>query len=146
MVSRRIRTRKQVRPLRWALVAFLGVHFLSLCTISPRVHADLLRQATQDHQTSARHCSHPSAAPPTAGPLVPDPDRTALPMCCELMGASKATIDSPLQTTPAPLLALTCSLPDSGLLAEEVQSLHRVQALHSSRPPPLYLLHTALLI
>jgi hypothetical protein len=125
----------------------LFVIYLSLCTQCSLVHDVLVHhQPVQAHHPSERHCSPSAAVPQTAGPLTADQERTTVPVCCDLMGANKATIDSPVQTTPAPLLALTFSPPDSRLLAEQVQSLHIVQALHSSRPPPLYLLHATLLI
>ena len=146
MVSRRSGTRKRQRPLRWALVAFLGVHFLSLCTISPRVHADLLRQATQAHHTSAGHCSFPAAASQSASPHTTDRERNRGPVCCDLEQAHKAAIASPIQIAPSPLPALAPVLVDADTLTQGIPQLHPVRALHSSHPPPLYLLHTVLLI
>jgi hypothetical protein len=84
--------------------------------------------------------------PQTASPRATNHERTSGPVCCDLMGANSATISSPVQTAPAPLSALVCLLLDSSLLAEDAPSLHVVQALHSSRPPPLFLLHVTLLI
>jgi hypothetical protein len=146
MVSRRIGTRKRQRPLRWGLVAFLSAHFLSLCTISPRVHADLLRQATQAHHTSAGHCSFPAAAPQTASPFTADHEKNREPACCDLEQANKAASISSIQTAPPPLPALAPVLVDADTLARGVPQLPPVRVLHSSHPPPLYLLHTALLI
>ena len=147
MVSRRIGTRKRQHSFSWGLLSFLGVYFLSLCAQCPLVSADPFpRQVVQAHHTSAEHCSHPSAAQQTAGPLAADHERTTVPVCCNLMGANKATIASSIQTAPAPLQVMIPLPQDSGFLAKEVQPLHLLQALHSSHPPPLYLLHASLLI
>jgi len=59
---------------------------------------------------------------------------------------NKALRASSVQTDAAPFLLLTLLPPDIGTLTGEVQSLHIIQALRSSRSPPLYLVHTVLLI
>ncbi|MGE0680240.1 MAG: hypothetical protein AB7P69_04940 [Candidatus Binatia bacterium] len=135
------------RRVSWGVLLSLVGYFLNLCTQCPLVYADLLHlQVVQAHPTSAGHCSHPSVEPQTARPLTADHEGTTVPVCCDLMGASKTTLVSSVQLSPAPLLTLPFVPPGSSFLVEDVQWLHMIQARYSSSPPPLYLLYTTLLI
>jgi hypothetical protein len=127
--------RNRQQSLRWALIMFLGVHFLSLCTINSQVHADLIRQAAQTHHT-AGHCSHPSAGH----------ESTHRPICCNLEQNHKAASLSLISTIPAPMPALLSVLVDSDVMARGLAPLRFVPILHSSHSPPLYLLHAVLLV
>ena len=147
MASNRMRAGKRQESLSWGLVSFLAVYFLSLCTLSPLVHADLLHQAVQAHPTSAGHCSFPPSAPKTENPPSTDQQRTTVPVCCKLMAThNKATSASLVQTNASPLLFLTLLPSRSGTFAWRMNQLHFVRALHSSHSPPLYLLLTVLRI
>jgi hypothetical protein len=69
-----------------------------------------------------------------------------VPVCCALVNLHRATIISPIQIDISHLPLPLPLLPKATSLAGEMQLFHLVLALHSSHPPPLYLLHTALLI
>ena len=147
MVGSSTRKRKQQQCLSWGVVLFLASDFLSLCTLNPHVHAAILRQAAANQPLAAGHCARPSVVPQPVGPLTADHERPTEPLCCEMRGAhNKALRASSVQTDAAPFLLLTLLPPDIGTLTGEVQSLHIIQALRLSRPPPLYLVYTALLI
>lgn len=147
-------TWKQQRRLSWCLLSILVVHFLSLCALSPRIHADLLYQAARARHTSVGHCTLPSSAPKPPGPpsptqkssTIPAQRSSTIPICCALANMHKATTISPSQIDLPFFLLLLPLSPKATPLAGALQLCHLVPALHSSHPPPLYLLHTVLLI
>jgi len=154
MTSRRLRTGKRHQHLSWCLLLFLVVHFLSLCTLSPRVHAELLYQAAWAPHTSTGHCTLPSSAPKPPGPLGPTQNSSTtpaqrsdtIPVCCALVLMHRATTVSPMQIG-IPYLSLSLPLsPKVTPAVGAIQTLHLAFALHSFHSPPLYLLHTALLV
>ena len=150
----KIRETKRQRHLSGGLLLFLVIHFLSLCTLSPQVHAELLYQAAWAHHTSAGHCTLPSSAPKPLGPFSPTQSSSTtpaqrsgtIPVCCTLVNLHRATIVSPIQLDTPPFPFLFSLRSKTTPLAGEMQLFRLVLALHPSRPPPLYLLHTALLI
>ena len=154
MASKRIIKGKRRRLLSGGLLLFLVIYFLSLCTLSPQVHAELLYQAAWAHHTSVGHCTLPSSAPKPPGPFSPTQNSSTtpaqrsstIPVCCALMNLYKATTVSPIQIDIPPFPFLFPLPPKAPSLAGEMQLFRLVLALHPSRPPPLYLLHTALLI
>lgn len=154
MANRKMRTEKRHQHISWCMLLVLVVYFLSLCTLSPRVHAELLYQAAWAHHTSTGHCTLPSSAPKPPGPLSPTQKSSTIPaqrsgtvpVCCALANLHRATTVSPIQIDIPPFSFLFSLRPKTAPLAGEMQLFHLVLALHSSHPPPLYLLHTALLI
>src|SRR5207249_373776 len=114
--------------------------FLSLCTLSPPVHAALLSRAMQAHGTSGHHCARPS--PASESPAAPATSHrgTATPLCCALMKGQKAVGTSPVRSDTAPVVLLDLP-PNAGCLAREVYKSHASLTLHSSSPPRLYLVH-----
>jgi hypothetical protein len=136
---------KRRRYLSWSLLLSLAVYFLSLCTLSPRVHADTLRRAAQARHPSAGHCSVPSAAPRTAAPLTASHEGTTGPLCCDLRGLhNRATSDSATQTALAPVSLCSLLLPDT--VRRKGRPVPIIQERHYAHPPPLYLVHGAFLI
>jgi hypothetical protein len=147
MTHSRNRMGRRQRQLSWSLLPLLAVYFLSLCTLNPHVHATTLRQSVQTQHPATGHCARPSAIPQTAAPLPVNHDRPTEPLCCELRGVSNK-VTSPFfsQADTSPLSILAVLLPGGETRAEEAQRVHCSQPLHSSRPPPLYLLHTTFLL
>jgi hypothetical protein len=154
MANRRGIRRKRHRHIGWCLLLVLIVHFLSLCTLSPQVHADLLSQAARAHHISVGHCTRPSSAPELPNPFSPAQNSSTtpaqrsgtIPVCCALMLMHRATTVSPMQIG-IPYFSLLLPLsPKVTPLAEAIQAFHPAFALHSFHSPPLYLLHTALLV
>lgn len=146
MASSSRSTRKREYPFTWGMVLLLTVHFLSLCTISSAVHADLILQAVSTQHTTVGHCSFPSAARQTARPLSADHKKTRRPVCCDLERTHKADRTSPILAVSSLLPALASLLRDTDARVWDVTLLHPIHTLPSSHSPPLYLLHTALLI
>ena len=154
MVNRRGTRRKRHQHIGWCLLLVLIVHFLSLCTLSPQVHAELLSQAARAHHTSVEHCTRPSSVPAFPNPFSPvqksstSPAQrsSTIPICCALVLMHKATTVSPLQIG-IPYFSLSFLLLSPKVpLAGAIQTLHPSFALYSFHSPPLYLLHTALLV
>lgn len=147
MASRSIRKGTRQQCLSWGVLLFLASYSLSLCTLNPLVHADTLRRAAQTQHPSAGHCSQPATIPQATVPRAADHERPTAPLCCDLRGRhNKVLRTSSRQADTTPLLLLTRLPRDICLLTGEVQSLHLIQSLPSSRPPPLYLFHSVLLI
>lgn len=154
MASKRIIKGKRRQLLSGGLLLFLAIYFLSLCALSPRIHAALLYQAARARHTSVGHCTLPSSAPQPPGPLsptqksstIPAQRSSTMPICCALANMHKATTISPSQIDLPSFLLLLPLSPKATPLAGAMQPCHLVPALHSSHPPPLYLLHTVLLI
>lgn len=136
MASEEMRARIRQQHISGNLLPFVGVYFLSLCTLSSRLHADLLHQIAPTHHSSTGHCSRPAAAPQTAAPLSADHEGTTGPLCCDLQRTHKATRTLLVQTNLSPLLVLTPLLLDADTLARGVIQLHPIRTLHSSNPPP----------
>jgi len=154
MANRRGIRGKRHQHIGQCLLLVLVVHFLSLCALSPRIHADLLYQAARARHTSVGHCTLPSSAPQPPGPLsptqksstIPTQRSSTMPICCALANMHKVTTISPIQIDLPSFLLLLSLSPKATPLAGAMQLCHLVPALHSSHPPPLYLLHTVLLI
>ena len=141
--------RKAIRRsaiLSWGLLTFLTPYFLSLCVLNPQLHAELVHQAAQAYQTSARHCPLPASTPEHAGSFPSRQEGTSRQVCCSLVGTYKAIKVSALQPDLCPVLTVRLLLPETGSLLQEGHSQHLVSTVHSANPPPLYLLHAALLI
>src|SRR6266545_543599 len=148
MANRRGTRGKRQQHIDWCLLLVLIVHFLSLCTLSPQVHADLLSQAARAHHVSVGHCAHPSSAPAPPNPFSPAQKNSStpaqrsgtIPVCCALVLIHRATTVSPMQIG-IPYFAMSLLLsPKVTLLDEAIQAFHPVFALHSFHSPPLYLL------
>lgn len=127
------------------VLAFVVVYFLSLCTLNPLVHADLIRARQKIPHESGGHCSRP-AAQQAPHPLSVDHEGTNIPVCCELIRTHKITRVSSGEMIPLPLLAPALLPPDSGTVVGRMEGIHTTSPLHSSLSPPLYLLHATLLI
>jgi len=141
------KTRNRQQRLNWAVVLFLVSYSLSLCTLSPLVHAGTVHGAEQTRHSSAEHCARPFTVPQTTAPQTPGHESTPEPFCCELRGANNKMISaSSTWTGASPLVFADLLPPHVHELIREEQVLDLIQALHSSRPPPLYLLHAAFLI
>lgn len=70
-----------------------------------------------------------------------------MPLCCEIRSGTKRIVLVPSVVIKAPSLWLFAILPfgvDESV--RKVQALPIFQAAHSSRPPPLYLFYSILLI
>jgi len=139
------RTRKQ--RFSWGVLLSATVYFLNLCTLNPLVHAETLHHTTQTKHLAAGHCSAPSAAPQTATPSAPVHPEKTIPLCCDLRGMhNRGTYESSFQIDVSLFGTFALLPPNVAYVSEEEQSLPIFQAVHSFHPPPLYLLHTILLI
>ena len=79
---------KQHLCFTWSVVLFLVSYSLSLCTLSPLVHANAVHPAGQTQHSPAKHCARPFTAPQTTTPQTTTHERTTEPFCCELRGAT----------------------------------------------------------
>lgn len=154
MASRMIRADRRYQHLGWCLLLVFVIHFLSLCALSPQVHADLLSQAARAHTNSMGHCARVVPTHNPAGSLSPAQKNNTIPAqrngtipgCCVLMYLHRASIVSSIHIN-IPHFSLLCPLsPRVTSLAGGIQLFPLVLVLHSSYSPPLYLLHTVLLI
>jgi hypothetical protein len=142
-----MRQGQQQRSRSVKVLLCFAPYLLNLCTLSPQVHAETLRQAGQDRQASSSHCSRVALSAQIPAPFAPDPQRTTEPLCCELRDGANRTIPvSSVQIDIPPLFLLTLLPLDADELVGKVQLLPIFQAPHSSRPPPLYLANAVLLI
>lgn len=140
------KTGKQQQHLNLSMVLFLVSYSLSLCTLSPLIHADTVRRGGQTQHSSTEHCARPITVPQTATSPTTNRNRMPEPLCCELRSEANKTIPvSSVQIDIPPLFLLTL-LPLADELSRKVQLLPILQAPHSSRPPPVYLLHATFLI
>ena len=139
------RTTDQQR-LSWGVLLCVVTYFLSLCTLSPSVHADLLSHTAQGPRPTVGHCATPSPVPKAASPAAADQENTTVPLCCGLVGTNKSTRASSAQA--APLLVLTpIILPiDVTRFIWGREKIAAAVTLHPSLSPPLYILYIALLI
>jgi hypothetical protein len=129
------------------MAMFLAIYFLNLCTLNPYLHAATLRQVMQSQQSGAGHCARPFVTAQTLDSHPANHEPGTEPLCCELRGAqNKALLVAPLQIDASPLPLIEFLPPAVAVLTKGVQFLPLIQAEHSSHPPPLYLLHAALLI
>jgi len=145
MASSGKRKEKQRQYLRSGITLLLATYFLNLCTLNPHLHAATVPDQSQQAQTG--HCARPFVPPQASDSHPVSHKRRTEPLCCELRGAqSKALRVAPTQID-ASLLPLIIFLPPAVAgLTGGVQFLPLIQAEHFSHPPPLYLLHSALLI
>lgn len=147
MISSDGRKQKQRQYLRSGIAMFLATYFLNLCTLNPHLHAAMIRQVMQSQQAGTGHCARPFVAPQAPDSYPAKHEQSTEPLCCELRGAqSKALRVAPLQIDASPLPLIMLLPPAVAVLTGGVQFLPFIQAEHSSLPPPLYLLHAALLI
>ena len=147
MISGGRRKEKQRQYLRPGIAMFLATYFLNLCTLNPHVHAATLRQVSLSQQAQAGHCARPFVAPQAPESHPANHEQRTEPLCCELRGAqNKALLVAPLQIDASPLPLMVFIPPLGAMLTKGVPCLPVLQAVHSSHPPPLYLLHAALLI
>ena len=147
MVSSGGRKEKQRQYLRSGIALFLATYFLNLCTLNPHLHAAMIRQVMQRQQSGVAHCTRPVVTPQAPNSHPANHEQRTEPLCCELRGAqNKALRVAPTQID-ASLLPLVLHRPPAvAVLTGGGQFLPLVQADHASHPPPLYLLHAALLI
>lgn len=142
------RHKTQQRPyLRSGMVMFLAAYFLNLCTLNPHLHAAMIRQVRQSQQAGTGHCARPfvTSQLPDAHPV--NHEQRTEPLCCELRGAqSKALRVAPPQSDASPLPLIMLLPPPVAVLTGGVQFSPLIRAEYSAHPPPLYLLHAALLI
>jgi hypothetical protein len=135
------------RCLSWGVLLSFAVYMLSLCTLSPFVHADIVRQSRSGQQASTGHCTQPPGVAQRSSPLAADHEKTGEPLCCELRGELNKALPSSLTQADFLLLFMFFLPPfDSALVRVGMQSPHGIRAPHSSHPPPLYLVHATLLI
>src|SRR5215510_2072510 len=146
MSSRERRARTLQQYLSGGLLPCVVVYFLSLCTLSPSVHADLLSRAAQAHRNTFHHCAPPSTASESPAPPPASHRGTTTPLCCTLTEGQKAISTSSVQTDLSPLLLLTLLPSNADAFGQGACELHTFHTLHSSHSPPLYLVHTVLLI
>lgn len=141
------KTRQQQQHRNLSMALLLVSYSLSLCTLSPLVHADLTRRVGQTQHSSAEHCARPFPVAQTTTPQTPGHERTSEPFCCELRGANNKALSASFIWTGASPFVFVAFLPPHtyGVMRKE-QVLHLIQARHSSRPPPLYLFHATFLI
>ena len=147
MVRGATRTGRRQQCLSWGVLLFLIAYFLNLCTVSPRVHAASVGRSSSDQQASAEHCaqSHRVAQPPAPGAA--NHEQREDPFCCALRSENNKTVPSFLIRADFLPVVEHLFLPSStALVSGCVQSLYSLHALHSSHPPPLYLIHAVLLI
>jgi hypothetical protein len=143
---------KQIRYLSKGLLLILVVHFLSLCTLSPQVHAALLYQSARALHSPTGHCALPSSG--HSGPLSPTPtsnttpaqESNAHPACCAVVFMHKATTISPIQVHIPFFLSTLFLSARAPSPSEEMPPLPLMPTRDSASPPPLYLLHAVLLI
>jgi len=147
MTRRAAETGIRQRRIGWGVLFSLMGYLLNLCTLSPLVHADTLRQSGPGQSAIPDHCKRPPSTASPSPPLTADQGTTPEPLCCEFRsGQNKALSSSFAHSDFRPLLApfllpfATTSIVAGALL------LYEIHALHSSRPPPLYLLHAVFLI
>lgn len=154
MASRMIRADRQYQDIGWYLLLVLVIHFLSPCALSPQTHAKLLYQAAQAHHTPMGHCTRLAAThnpssllnPAQKSNTIPAQKNDTIPVCCVLVYLHRAAIVSPIHID-IPYFSLLFPLsPTVTSPAGEMQLFHPVFARHFPHSPPLYLLHTALLI
>lgn len=134
------------RRISWGVLLSLAGYFLNLCTVSPLVHADTLRQlepsqaALPDHCKQLRSVTFPSVPPA-------DHKTTPEPLCCEFRGGQNKALSSSFpQLNLIPFLVCFLLPLDATSVVAGAPSFHDIHTFYSSRPPPLYLLHAALLI
>jgi len=140
-------SRKGVRQqyLSGAVVCFLAVYSLNLCTLNPLLHAETLDRAAQRQQAATGHCARPSAVPNTTSSHTTPFPNTSEPLCCELRGAHNKTLFSPPRLNTVFLSVLTTLFPHQDERLGNRLFLMRIQAWRCSHAQP-YLAHCALLI
>ena len=132
--------------IEWGITPFFVLYTLSLCTINPRIHADTLRGSSPSQHASPDHCKRPPSAT-FPSPLTADHGTTPEPLCCEFRGGQNKALSSAFAHTDFLPLLVRFLLPfEATSVVAGAPSLHEIYALHSSRPPPLYLVHAAFLI
>ena len=140
-------TSKQRRRVSAGVLVFLVGYVLNLCTLNPVVHAAMLRHSDSGQSAVPEHCKQSSAAASSSAPIPPDQGTSPEPFCCELRGGNNKALASAFpQTDFFPPLLRSFVPWDVTSFVSSGPSLLEGQALHSSRPPPLYLVHAALLI
>lgn len=139
--------RRRQQYLSGLVLLFLASYFLSLCTLNPLVHAEILRHAVQTRPSATGHCSRPSAVLHVSLPHAADRHRQHEPLCCEMRKINGKIIPaSSVQIEIPPLLFFILAPLDADRMTDNVRPLSISHALHSSRPPPLYLLYITLLL
>ncbi len=148
MMTRTVsKTGPRQRRVSWGVVLSLVGYFLNLCTVCPFVHADTLRQSGPGQSAVPEHCKRPSSAMLPSPPFTADHGTTPEPLCCEFRGGqNKALLSSFASTDFLPLLVRFFLPFDATSVVARALSLHKIPAPHSSRPPPLYLVHATFLI
>lgn len=147
MIRVKAKPGRRQRRISWGVLLSLVGYFLNLCTLSPLVHAGTLLQSGPGQSAVSDHCKRlPSATLPSS-PVTADRETTPEPFCCEMRGGqNKALASAFVHTDVLPLLICFLVPFAATQVVAEVSSFHAIDALHSSRPPPLYLVHAALLI
>lgn len=147
MIGSTSKARRRYQYVHWSVLSCIVFYFLSLCTINPLLHAELISQVEQtDRHTAVGHCTPPAAAQQAKDAFAAEHDRTTVPVCCELVRTHKTTKASSVQLVPPPLCGPALLPPDSRTGAWRKTGLYTINPLHSSLSPPLYLLHATFLI
>jgi len=138
---------RRQRRISWSVLLSLVGYFLNLCTLSPLVHASTLHQSGPGQSAVPDHCKRPPSATVPSSPVTADHEPTPEPFCCEMRGGQNKALASAFVHTGVLPLFICFLVPFAATqVVTEVSSLHAIDTLRSSRPPPLYLVHVALLI
>ena len=135
------------RHISWGVLLSLVGYFLNLCTLSPLVHADTLRQLGLRQSAVPAHCQQSPSITFPAPPATADHHTTPEPLCCEFRGGHNKALARAVAQSDLLLLSPWFLVPFAAknVVAEET-FLHEVRALYSAHAPPLYLIHAAFLI
>jgi hypothetical protein len=134
------------RCISWGVMFSLAAYFLNLCTLSPQVHAASTGRLSSGQQASAEHCAQSRGATQHLAPGVADHEQKGDPFCCDLRSEHNKVIPSFLILADfLPVVAYLFLPSFTTLVNGGVQLLHSMHALHSSHPPPLYVILCALL-
>jgi hypothetical protein len=98
MTSSSRRATRRRRRLTWEVLSVFFISLVHLCSFSPLVHAELIRQhfVPQDISETA-HCASPPRAAKSEAPHPHSPSSTSEPVCCSLMGTQKGRVVSLVQ-------------------------------------------------
>jgi hypothetical protein len=140
-------TSKQRRRVSAGVLVFLVGYVLNLCTLNPLIHAALPRHLGEADSTVSAHCTLSSAVVVLSAPMPAGQGPTPEPLCCEFRGGNNKALASAFAATDVfPILSHSLVPWDERRVVAGAPSLPSVQARPASRPPPLYLVHAALLI
>jgi hypothetical protein len=138
---------RRQRRVSWGVLLFLVGYFLNLCTLSPLVHAGTLHPSGPSQSGVPDHCKRSPSVTSPLSPATADHEATPEPFCCEMRGGQNKALASAFVHVDGLPLLVRFLVPFAALGGVAgASSLHEIHTLHSSRPPPLYLVHAAFLI